>query len=197
MEIVTGFRVAVFSRAPGMTGHPMRERHVTLRDGTRVLIRRLQPTDLSLYPDFLSEVTNEDLRLRLLVPTREINPELLKRLVNYDPAKAMAFIAIEEASGRMLGVVRLHDDAGGEMAEFAILVRSRLKGHGLGWLLMRHMMGYAKEKGLRAVYGDVLAENTSMLSMSAELGFRIVENPAERGVRRVELPIDQMPDEEM
>jgi acetyltransferase len=171
----------------------MHERHVTLRDGTRVLIRRLQPADLSLYPDFLSEVTPEDLRLRLLVPTREVNPELLKRLVNYDPATAMAFIAIEEASGRMLGVVRLHDDPDGAMAEFAILVRSRLKGHGLGWVLMRHMMGYAKAKGLKTVYGDVLAENTSMLTMSAELGFHITDDAAERGVRRVELPVDQLP----
>jgi acetyltransferase len=51
------------------------------------------------------------------------------------------------------------------------LVRSRLKGHGLGWLLMQRVIDYAKEKGLRRVYGDVLAENSAMLQMSAELGF--------------------------
>jgi acetyltransferase len=50
-------------------------------------------------------------------------------------------------------------------------VRSRLKGHGLGWLLMQRVIDYAKEKGLRRVYGDVLAENSAMLQMSAELGF--------------------------
>jgi L-amino acid N-acyltransferase YncA len=50
-------------------------------------------------------------------------------------------------------------------------VRSRLKGHGLGWLLMQCAIDYAKEKGLRRVYGDVLAENTMMLQMCAELGF--------------------------
>ena len=77
----------------------------------------------------------------------------------------MAFIAIAEASGKMLGVVRLHDDPSGDAGEFAILVRSRLKGHGLGWLLMKHMIAYAKEKGLKIVRGEVLAENTSMLLM--------------------------------
>ena len=70
----------------------------------------------------------------------------------------------------MLGVVRLHDDPNGEGGEFAILVRSRLKGHGLGWLMMKHMIAYAQEKGLETVHGQVLAENATMLQMCAELG---------------------------
>ena len=84
----------------------------------------------------------------------------------------------------MLGVVRLHDDAGGENGEFAILVRSRLKGHGLGWLMMKHMIAYAKDKGLKTVHGQVLAENTTMLQMCGELGFHAADDPDERGVKR-------------
>ena len=71
----------------------------------------------------------------------------------------------------MLGLVRLIDDLDEKTAQFAILVRSQLKGHGLGWLLMRRVIDYAKQKGLRRVSGDVLAENTTMLQMCAELGF--------------------------
>jgi N-acetylglutamate synthase and related acetyltransferases len=171
----------------------LHERHVTLRDGTRVLIRQLKPDDLPLYPDFLGEVTADDLRLRFFAPMREVSYDLLDRLVHYDPARAMAFIAIEEASGRMLGVVRLHDDPDGATGEFAILVRSRLKGRGLGWHLMKHMMAYAKAKGLDAVRGEVLAENTSMLTMCAELGFTIVDSPGEPSVRHVEMPLAAVP----
>jgi RimJ/RimL family protein N-acetyltransferase len=69
-------------------------------------------------------------------------------------------------------VVRLIDELDERTAEFAILVCSRLKGRGLGWLLMQRIIDYANEKGLRRVYGDVLAENTTMLKMCAELGFR-------------------------
>src|SRR5262249_19027868 len=69
-----------------------------------------------------------------------------------------AFIALDEETGRMLGLVRLKEELDEETAEFAILVRSRLKGHGLGWLLMQRVIDYAKGKGLRRVYGDVLAE---------------------------------------
>jgi hypothetical protein len=36
-----------------------------IRGGERVLIRRVQPEDMTLYPDFLRDVTAEDLRLRV------------------------------------------------------------------------------------------------------------------------------------
>jgi RimJ/RimL family protein N-acetyltransferase len=169
------------------------ERHVTLRDGTsKVFLRPLTPADAALYPDFLSEVTADDLRLRFFAPMRQVNPALIDKLIHYDPTRAMAFIAIEEATGKMLGVVRLHDDPEGDSAEFAILVRSRLKGRGLGWLMMKHMIAYARDKGLRHVRGQVLAENSSMLTMCAELGFHIKDDPDERGVKQVDLPLHEL-----
>ena len=171
----------------------MLERHVTLRDGEKVLIRPLKPEDAALYPDYLAEINVDDLRLRFFAPMREVRPELIDKLIHYDPQRAMAFIAISEASGRMLGVVRLHDDTRGNGAEFAILVRSHLKGHGLGWLLMKHMIAYAREKGLETVHGQVLAENSMMLLMCAELGFHIGNDPNERGVKVVTLPLHELP----
>ena len=92
----------------------MLELHVTLLDGEKVLIRPLKPEDAALYPDYLAEVTADDLRMRFFLPMREVRPELIDKLIHYDPEHAMAFIAIAEASGRMLGVVRLHDDPDGE-----------------------------------------------------------------------------------
>ena len=117
---------------------------------------------------------------------------MIDKLVHYDPNHAMASIAIEEATGRMLGVVRLHDDPDDEIGEFAIIVRSRLKGHGLGWLMMKHMIAYAKDKGLKVVRGQVLAENTTMLKMCAELGFHATDDPDEHGVKLVTLPLDEV-----
>lgn len=160
-----------------------------------MLLRPLTVADATLYPDFLKDVTAEDLRLRFFAAMREVSDELIDKLVHYDPAHAMAFIAIEEASGRMLGVVRLHDDATAKKAEFAILLRSHLKGHGLGWLMMKHVIAYAKQKGLKAVHGQVLAENITMLFMCSKLGFHIVDDPDERGIKQVELLLDEAPAE--
>ena len=173
----------------------MRERHVSLRDGEKVFLRPLTVEDASLYPDFLAEVMPDDLRLRFFAPMRQVSPDLIDKLIHYNPEKAMAFIAIAKASGKMLGVVRLHDDADGKTAEFAIILRSRLKGHGLGWLMMKHMIANAREKRLATVHGQVLAENVTMLQMCEELGFHVSDDPTERGVKVVTLPLAEVPAE--
>ena len=167
----------------------MNEQHHVLRDRTPVLIRRLVAEDAALYPDFLRNVTSEDLRLRFFVRMHEVSDELLDKLVHYDPARAMVFVAIDEKTGKLLGVVRLHDDSREATAEFAILVRSRLKGHGIGWLLMKHVIEYAKGKNLKAIHGQVLWENTTMLAMCSELGFHINDDPSDPGVKIAILPL--------
>jgi acetyltransferase len=152
-------------------GSGLREVRETIRGGERVLIRRVQPEDNALYPDFLDEVSAEDLRLRFFARAAELGAAEQDKLAHLNYRHEMAFIALDADTGQLLGVVRLKDELDEKTAEFAILVRSRLKGHGLGWLLMKRVIDYAKEKGLRRVYGDVLAENTTMLQMCAELGF--------------------------
>jgi acetyltransferase len=163
----------------------------TIRGGERVLIRRVRPEDMALYPEFLADVDAEDLRLRFFARIAELSAAEIDKLAHLDYRHEMAFIALDEDTGHMLGLVRLKDELDEETAEFAILVRSRLKGHGLGWLLMRRVIDYAKEKGLRRVYGDVLIENTTMLQMCAELGFHVVEDVGS-DIRRVALDLENI-----
>ncbi len=145
------------------------------------------PEDAGLYPDFLRHVTAEDLRLRFFASMQSVSDEVLDKLIHYDPARAMAFIAIDEHTKKMLGVVRLHDDKNAEGAEFAILVNSQLKGHGVGWLLMKRMIEHAKQKNLKTVHGQVLAENATMLAMCVELGFHVADDPDDPRLKAVML----------
>jgi len=124
-------------------------------------------------------VTEQDLRLRFFAPVRTFTHTFIARFTQLDYARAMAFIALEEASGAMLGVVRLHANANYDQGEYAILVRSDLKGRGLGWLLMQLMIDYARAEGLRRIEGQVLAENTTMLAMCRELGFTVASDAQE------------------
>ena len=79
-------------------------------DGTGVFVRPVRPEDEPLYPPFLRAVTPEDLRLRFFAPVKEFSHAFIARLTQIDYARAMAFLAIDEATGEMLGVVRLHAD---------------------------------------------------------------------------------------
>jgi acetyltransferase len=165
------------------------ETHETARGGERILIRPAQPQDVALYQDFLRDVSAEDLRLRFWAHVPELAAAEQDRLSHLDYRHDMLFIALDEGTDAMLGLVRLRDDLDETSAEFAILVRSRLKAHGIGWLLMQRMLDYAKAKGLRRVYADVLAENAAMLQMCAELGFR--EGDMGPGFRRVVLDLEK------
>ena len=166
------------------------ELHQTIRGGEHVLIRRVRPEDTALYPDFLSNVSVDDLRLRFFATARiaELSAAEIKKLSHLNYRHEMAFVALDEGTGQMLGIVGLIDELDEKTAEFAILVRSGLKGHGLGWQLMQRVIDYAKEKGLRRVYGDVLAENVSMLQMCAELGFHAQDIGS--GIRRAVLDVE-------
>src|SRR5262249_53383645 len=123
------------------------ELHETLRGGERVVIRQFRPEDMALYRDFLSHVEAEDLRLRFFAHVAELSAAESKNLSHLDYAHEMAFVALDEGTGQMLGLVRLKDELDEQTAEFAILVRSQLKAHGLGWLLMHRVIDYAKKKG--------------------------------------------------
>jgi acetyltransferase len=166
------------------------ELHEMIRGGKRVLIRRARSEDTALYPDFLRDVSADDLRLRFLGRIAELSAAEIDKLAHLDYGREMAFIALDEGTGEMLGLVRLIDELDEKTAQFAVLVRSRLKGHGLGWLLMRRVIDYAKEKGLRRVYGDVLVKNTTMLQMCAELGFYAKDIGS--GIRRVVLDLENI-----
>jgi acetyltransferase len=134
-------------------------------------------------------VTLEDSRLRFFSAISELSDKRIAELTNLDYDRAMAFIAIDEAADVMLGVVRLHLDEDRQGGEYAVVVRSALKGQGLGWLLMQRMIAYARTLGLKTVHGQVLAENTTMLHMCAELGFHISNDPGSKGIKVVTLTL--------
>jgi len=163
------------------------ERHLVAPDGTHLLVRPVRPEDEELVHKFFSHVTADDLRLRFFGPVKDIGHVFIARLTQLDYARAMAFVALDESSGEMLGGVRLHADANYWNAEYAILVRSDLKGRGIGWLLMQTIIEYARTEGIRRIEGQVLRENTTMIAMCAELGFRSAPDPADPGILDVSL----------
>src|SRR5829696_6486965 len=96
----------------------------------------------------------------------------------------------------MMGVVRLHADANHETGEYAILLRSDLKGRGLGWELMRLMIEWARADGLSVIEGQVLRENAVMLDMARALGFEICSDESDRDLQIVTLRLEDAADDD-
>ncbi|MFZ3353900.1 MAG: GNAT family N-acetyltransferase [Xanthobacteraceae bacterium] len=152
------------------------ERHLELPDGRAIFVRPIRPEDERLYGRFFAAETPEDLRRRFFGPVKDFGHDFIARFVRIDYAQAMAFIAIDQATDEMLGVARLHTTSRTDAGEYAILVRSDLKNHGLGWQLMQMIIEYARAKGFCRIEGQVLRDNMAMLDMCRELGFEISTN---------------------
>ncbi|MGF9758595.1 bifunctional acetate--CoA ligase family protein/GNAT family N-acetyltransferase [Microvirga sp. 0TCS3.31] len=196
--IAVDARVAVAPETRKGSGHPRFavrpypkewERTIALRNGRNAFVRPVRPEDEDEFRRFFEKITPEDLRLRFFAPVRDFSHTFLARLTQLDYARAIAFVAFDGETGEMMGAVRLHADANHETGEYGILLRSDLKGLGLGWELMRLMIEWAKVEGLREVEGQVLRENSTMLDMCRSLGFSIRIDPDDSELRLVTLPI--------
>ena len=169
-------------------------RHVILKDQTHVSIRPMRADDDGLMREFLNHITPEDLRKRFFGPVKDFSPAFVSALVDIDFHKDFAALALDDTSGLMLGGVRLLQSEDQQSGEYAIMLRSDYKGRGLGWLLMRLIIDYAKHKGLKRIEGRVLAQNFPMLDVCAELGFGIKLDPQDPGIRLVTLELDHLQD---
>ena len=165
------------------------ERSIELADGQPALVRPVRPEDDAMFREFFTHVTDEDLRLRFFQSVRHFSHEFIARLTQLDYARSIALVAIHPQTHEMLGAVRLHADANYEKGEYGILVRSDLKGHGIGWKLMQIMIEYAQWQGLKVIEGQVLRENRTMLAMCESLGFTVKLDPDDPTLMNVSLPV--------
>ncbi len=153
------------------------EEPFTLHNGLEVLLRPIRPEDEPEHREFLSRLTPEDIRFRFFGLVREFPHSEIARLTQIDYDREMAFIASApkaDGTGReTLGVVRTVTDPDNETCEFAIIVRSDLKGQGLGYKLLDKMIGYCRARGTKTMTGQVMAGNHPMLDMVRALGFRV------------------------
>jgi len=136
-------------------------------------IRPIRPEDAPAHVAFFRALSQEDVHMRMFGMMRDLSPQQLARFTQIDYAREMAFIATRPAAGgpETLGVARIAFDPDDLRGEFAVTVRSDLKGRGLGHLLMSRLLDYCAARGVPLVEGLALPENTRMHALAASLGF--------------------------
>jgi len=166
------------------------EKTITLDTYGEVFIRPIRPDDEKLYEEMIARMDEGDLRLRFFSPQRHMSRKFLARLTQIDYGREIAFVALTPSENEMLGVARFFADPDYQKAEYAVMTRSDLKGRGLGWQLMRHLIDYARAEGLERLYGSVLSENVTMLRMCQQLGFKTGRDPEDPTIFKVELSLN-------
>jgi len=164
--------------------------------GERIVVRPIRPEDEQQHREFVSRLGAEDLRLRFFYSRRELPRSELARLTQIDYDREMALIAVrpsERGPEETLGVVRAVADPDNVEAEFAVIVRSDLKGRGLGHLLLARMVEHLTRRGTVRVVGHVLRENLAMRQLGESLGFATEATPGDPDTVRLVRVLNPLP----
>jgi acetyltransferase len=170
------------------------ESQETLRDGTPVFVRPIRPEDEAALIEAYTHLTPEDVHMRFFHYMKALSHETAARLTQIDYEREMALVCLpQDRPDELWGVVRIAADPDNRAAEYAVTVRSDLKGRGVGYLLMGKILAYAADRGIGEVWGDVLADNERMLQMNRELGFTAERHADDPQVVRVRKPLQPAP----
>lgn len=150
------------------------EEDVPLGDGRTLLLRPILPEDEASLQTWFTQLDPESIRLRFFVPKKTLSHVQAARFTQIDYDREMALVLTRHGTpGRtpIYGVVRIGADPDNEEAEYAIIVDREMTGLGLGIVLMRRIIDYAQNRGIKKIVGDVLRENTTMLKLCEVFGF--------------------------
>jgi RimJ/RimL family protein N-acetyltransferase len=164
-----------------------------LPNGRELLLRPIVPADARALREGFAVLSPEEVRARFLYPMAELGEGEAQRLAGIDPAREFALVAAEplppgEALVGAIVRANLDPDSPGD-AEFALLVARPLSGQGLGTLLMRQVLSWARRRRLRRLHGTVLADNEVMLHLAHGLGFVRSHVHGEPGTLRIEIDL--------
>lgn len=148
------------------------DRTFLARSGETYRIRPVRRSDEAALYDMFRRCSADDLRLRCFGISKSFPEVFAARLARLDGAAEFAIAAVTP-SGEIGGVVHAVGllGAAGD-ADYDIMVRTDLKGQGIGARLMREMLREAAHSGFTAVHGDVMMANRAMLLLAGDLGFR-------------------------
>jgi RimJ/RimL family protein N-acetyltransferase len=162
-----------------------------LRDGTRVLIRPIEPDDKPKLAAGLRSLSNETIRRRFLAAKPRFSSSELRYLTELDGTNHIALVAVHADFPDLLiavaRCVRLPDRP--DTAEFAIVVGDPWQGRGLGGELAQRLADAARAVGIRRFAATMLADNEPARRMMHAFSERLREVPVSGGLREVDIPL--------
>ena len=131
----------------------------------------MRPEDAPALVDLFGRLSSETVRRRFFGPRKMMSLEEAQRIAGADHSAHEAVVAFElSAPERVIAIGRYECVAPGT-AEVSFTVEDAYQGHGLGKRLLDWLVEVARARGLRALQGAVLPENTRMLQLLRTHGY--------------------------
>jgi acetyltransferase len=166
---------------PKSTIRPYPTEYVATRkiSGVEVTICPIRPEDEPLMVKFHKTLSDRSVHLRyfgLLSLERRIMHERLRRICFIDYDREIALVADlknRDGTHEILGVGRLIKEHGTDEAEFAVLISDPWQGKGFGSELLKLLVQIGRKEGFRRITGHISPENTTMKTVSEQVGFSL------------------------
>ena len=165
---------------------------LTLRDGSVVIVRPLEPDDRPLVQAVFDRMGEEARYRRFLGYKKRLSASDLETLTAVDHHRHEAIVALDAETGEALGVARMFQEASRlDTAEASVAVADTWQGRGLGAMLMDRLVRRAREEGVRRFTAVLLTRNAAMLHLFERVGaVRVVSRYADTLELAVELPFE-------
>jgi acyl-CoA synthetase (NDP forming)/GNAT superfamily N-acetyltransferase len=160
-----------------------------LADGQVVLLRTLNPRDQDAVLGLHEDLDEHDRYFRFFGPLPQRVDDLVFAMtapVSVHGGSMGAFL-----DNTLLGVAHYETLAESTRAEVALAVSGARQVHGVGTLLLEHLVSLARRHGVRQFVADVLTENARMLRVFHDSGLPC-RMTHEYGVTQVELTLDDV-----
>ena len=147
-----------------------------LRDGTRLVIRPIRPSDKAGLSAGLTSLSELSRHRRFLSPKVRFTSAELRYLTELDGHDHAALVA-HLADGTGVGVARYVRLPGHPpTADVAIVVADAMQGRGLGSLMADEMAAIAAENGIHRFSADILSDNVAAKRLLARLSRHLQHN---------------------
>ena len=177
---------------PAAIPHSARPATTVLRDGSRIVIRPIQPADAAMERTFIEGLSPQSRRFRFLETLQSPSDSLLRQLTLINPLTDVAYVAIVDDGLRNqeVGVGRFSAALNSDECEFAIVVADGWRQKGLGTILMHNLVEAARTMGVAHMYSSDAWDNDLMRKFAAGLGLDHHQDPqdATQVLYQLELP---------
>ena len=154
-----------------MSGHAEDSTYALLTDGATVEIRPARPGDFAAVRDMHAKMSPDNLYLRFFSMSPLVAEQEARRICREPGPDHAALLATRD--GEVVGCGTYERfGAGSRSAEVAFTVADDLHHHGVGMLLLEHLVSLARGRGIRAFTAETLSENAAMLRVFADAGLR-------------------------
>lgn len=164
--------------APSLARLGPRLWRVTDRSGRGYALRPIRPEDAQALIAAFNAQDEDDKRLRVRGVLKRLPERMARAFCTVDHDRDVALMLEPEAeAGTLAGGARVMRDREGTAGEYAVSLASRLKGQGLGGLVLGTALDLAAEMGMTRAWGYVDRDNAAMRALARRLGMTERRDP--------------------